>query len=80
MIGSVPSVIRVKRKRDEPVLPSFVLASKRPSLLTSLQQATITGDDLQQPPEQAAAAGAQQPPPVRLPGYAWPLQPPTPPL
>ena len=64
MIGSVPSVIRVKRKRDEPVLPSFVLASKRPSLLTSLQQATITGDDLQQPPEQAAAAGAQQPPPA----------------
>ena len=27
-----PSVVRIKRKRDEPVLPGFVLSSKRPSL------------------------------------------------
>ena len=32
LTSTFPSVVRIKRKRDEPVLPGFVLSSKRPSL------------------------------------------------
>ena len=39
MAAAPPTIVRIKRKRDEPPLPEFVLASKRPSL------ARLTLDD-----------------------------------
>ena len=59
-----PSVVRIKRKRDEPVLPGFVLSSKRPSLANL----SLGGNDeyesqqpLAQPQEQQSRGATRRP-------------------
>ena len=41
-LASTPLVVRIKRKRDEPALPEFVIPSKRPTLLAGL---SLNDDD-----------------------------------